>query len=68
MADVCYDTLDYEQQYERYIENLKIVDVSIVADRNQSSLSNQGVAESQSGSTGKTIFNSSIYTILYYLY
>lgn len=28
VADVCFDTLDYQQQYNRYLANLKVIDVS----------------------------------------
>lgn len=40
VAGVCYDLLDYLEQYERYIDNLKIVDVSLSQDFIEKNLSN----------------------------
>jgi len=28
VSDVCYDLLDYMQQYHKYLDNLKIINVS----------------------------------------
>ena len=50
VADVCYDMLDYLEQYQNYTKNLKVLNVSAITERKQSSV---GMAESQSGSAGE---------------
>ena len=50
VADVCYDMLDYLEQYQNYTKNLKVLNVSAIPERKQSAV---GIADSQSGSAGE---------------